>query len=520
MGGMNQLARAENDLETIADELVACRADPDLFVDRMFDWNGPELKGKAPESWQREVLRAIRDGLPLGKAIRIAVASGHGVGKTCLVSWITLWSMATCTDCRGVITASNESQLYTRNRAELRKWFRLFRGRLFFDLTATALISADTAHEQTWRVDLLPWNEHRPESFAGLHNQGRRIIVIMDEASVIPPIIWQTIEPVMTDVNTEIVWCVFGNPLHNVGPFRECFGRFAHRWRRWHIDARDVGISDKEQIKQWAEDHEENSYFFMTRVRGQFPTASALQFISADLVEAAMVREVVDGPREPMVLGVDVARFGDDCSVLYPRRGLDARSILPMTFQGISIDRLVDKVLEFCMQHRVDVVFVDGGGVGGGLVDYLRKHNLPVEDIQFGARADRADQIKFANKRAEMWGAMRDALRYLAIPPSNELRDQLIGPEYDFNLKGELQLEKKSDMKRRGLQSPDMADALALTYARTVFPRDTLDWLGNSNNVVSEYDPFAPESEWPDRRSGQKLIERDYGLSQFGKGTD
>jgi hypothetical protein len=123
MGGMNQLARAENDLETIADELVACRADPELFVDTMFDWNGPELKGKAPEPWQREVLRAIREGLPLGKAIRIAVASGHGVGKTCLVSWITLWSMATCTDCRGVITASNESQLYTRNRAELRKSF-------------------------------------------------------------------------------------------------------------------------------------------------------------------------------------------------------------------------------------------------------------------------------------------------------------------------------------------------------------------------------------------------------------
>jgi hypothetical protein len=206
---MTVLAREQNDLETIADELVACRADPELFVDTMFDWqNEPELKGKAPEPSQREVLKAIRDGLPLGKAIRLAVASGRGIGKTALVSWICLWAMSTCTDCRGILTASNEAQLATRNRAELRKWFRLFRARVFFELTATALLSADVAHSMTWRLDLLPWNEHRPESFAGLHNQGRRILVVMDEASVIPAIIWQTIEPVMTDINESSHSCL------------------------------------------------------------------------------------------------------------------------------------------------------------------------------------------------------------------------------------------------------------------------------------------------------------------------
>jgi hypothetical protein len=304
-------------LEQIADELVECRSDPLAFVDRMFDWaNEPELKGKSPERWQREILRTIRDGLPLGKAVRIACASGHGIGKTCLTSWIVLWAMSTCRDCQGILTASNEAQLSTRNRAELRKWYRLFRGREFFTLTATALISADPAHEQTWRLDLLPWNPHRPESFAGLHNQGRRICVIMDEASSIEPIIWQTIEPAATDVNTEIIWCAFGNPLHSVGPFRECFGRFAHRWSTFHVDARTVSIADKEQIKQWAEDHTEDSYFFMTRVRGEFPSFSALQLIPNDLVEQAMTREIVHQPNDPMVLGIDVARFGDDASVI------------------------------------------------------------------------------------------------------------------------------------------------------------------------------------------------------------
>src|SRR6516162_8653393 len=118
-------------------------------------------------------------------------------------------------------TAATSAQIERSNRAKPPPVQRAVKssyadfaqeGQPFFDLTATALISADSAHEQTWRLDLLPWNEHRPEAFAGLHNQGRRILVVMDEASVIPPIIWQTSVPVMTDVNTEIIWAVFGNP--------------------------------------------------------------------------------------------------------------------------------------------------------------------------------------------------------------------------------------------------------------------------------------------------------------------
>jgi hypothetical protein len=483
---------SDNDLAQIADELVECRADPLRFVETMFDWSCAELNGAAPEPWQRQVLEAIRGGLPLGKAVRLAVASGHGVGKTALVSWIVLWAISTCTDTRGILTASNEAQLATRNRAELRKWYRLFRGRTFFELTATALISAGHAHEQTWRVDLLPWNEHRPESFAGLHNQGKRVLVIMDEASSIAPIIWQTIEPVMTDVNTEIVWAVFGNPLHSVGPFRECFGRFSHRWLTWHVDARDVGISDKRQIGEWAADHAEDSYFFMTRVRGLFPTAGSQQFISSDLVEAAMTQEVQALPNDPLIVGVDIARFGDDSSVIYARRGMDARSILPIEVRGASTDRLEDLILRFCLENRVDVIFIDGTGVGGGVVDHLlNRHNLPVEDIQFGGKAINAtNQIKYAQMRSMMWGNLRDAMPYLALPQRADLRDQLIGPEYDFNLRGELQLERKADMKKRGLQSPDIADALALTFARPVFPRQFDDWMG-TGNVISDYDPIA-----------------------------
>jgi hypothetical protein len=115
----------------------------------------------------------------------------------------------------------------------------------------------------------------------------------------------------------------------------------------------------------------------MTRVRGQFPTAGALQFIDTALVEAAMVREVQPLPNDPLVVGVDVARFGDDSSVIYARRGMDARSVLPIEVRGASTDRLEDLILQFCTQHRVDVIFIDGSGVGGGVVDHLaNRHNL------------------------------------------------------------------------------------------------------------------------------------------------
>jgi hypothetical protein len=230
----------------------------------------------------------------------------------------------------------------------------------------------------------------------------------------------------------------------------------------------------------------------MTRVRGLFPVQSALQFIPTDLVENAMEREIVRQPNDPLVLGVDVARFGDDDSVIFPRRGLDARSIPPIVLHDVSTDKLEDAILQFCLEHHVEVIFIDGGGVGGAVCDHLlNRHNLPVEDIQFGSRPSRGDQIKYAQKRSEMWGAMRDALKYLAIPNSAELRDQLIAPEFDYNLRGELQLEKKSDMKKRGLQSPDQADALALTFSRIVFPRAYDDWAGTGGNVVSDYNPFS-----------------------------
>ena len=162
------------DPEALAEWLNEVADDPVAFVEGAFDWGQGELAGMiGPEPWQRWLLEQIRDGLLTpGEAIKIALASGHGVGKSALCSWICLWALSTFPDTRGIVTASSESMLQTRFRAELRTWFRRFKAAEFFELTATSLISRDAAHEQTWRIDLLPWNANRPEAFAGLCQSG------------------------------------------------------------------------------------------------------------------------------------------------------------------------------------------------------------------------------------------------------------------------------------------------------------------------------------------------------------
>ncbi len=158
--------------------------DPYAFVLYSFDWGNGELKGyDGPEDWQRDVLIRIGDKLKSNKigmyeAIQEAVASGHGIGKSCLVSWIILWSMSTHEDTKGVVTANTETQLKTKTWSELAKWHRLCITKHWFTFTATALFSVDKEHEKTWRFDQVPWSEHKTEAFAGMHNKGSRVVII------------------------------------------------------------------------------------------------------------------------------------------------------------------------------------------------------------------------------------------------------------------------------------------------------------------------------------------------------
>ncbi len=253
--------------------------DPAGFVAYAFPWGepGPLADRSGPDGWQQDLLEEVRDGLKTpGEAIRHAVASGHGVGKSALVAWLTLWAMATHADTRGIVTANTESQLRTKTWPELSKWSRMCICRHWFKLTATALHAVQPGHERTWRIDAVSWSEKTTEAFAGLHNAGKRILVVFDEASALPDAVWETMEGALTDEGTEILWFAFGNPTRNSGRFRECFGRFRHRWAARQVDSRTVAITNKEQIASWVADYGEDSDFVRVRVKGEFPRAGTL----------------------------------------------------------------------------------------------------------------------------------------------------------------------------------------------------------------------------------------------------
>ncbi len=499
------------ELSQVIEDLTEFTLDPLGFVMYAFPWGEPgsELENaKGPEDWQVRVLQHLRDCLNRGvafqdaaqSAIRLARASGHGIGKSALVAWIILWAISTFEDCRGVVTANTEKQLSTKTRAELAKWHRLFIGQDLFHLSATALYSSDRSHEMTWRIDLIPWSENNPEAFAGLHNAGKRILIIFDEASTISDVIWETIEGALTDVGTQIIWAVFGNPTRNTGRFRECFTRFSNRWNTEQVDSRTVSIANHAQHKEWIDDYGEDSDFVRVRVRGVFPRAGSMQFISTESVDQACLRDALAGLSDPLVLGVDVARFGDDASVIFIRKGRDGRTHAPRVFRGIDTMSLAGHVASAYNEFRADAVFVDGGGVGGGVVDRLRQLHVPCFDIQFGAKADAIpaedETDKYANKRAEIWGAMRKWLKSGgAIPADDQLKQELTALEYGFNQRDEIQLERKSDFKKRlpAVGSPDLADALALTFAYPVVAHQMAGRAGAEENmpmIESEYDPF------------------------------
>lgn len=447
-------------------------ADPLGFVMCMLPWGqvGTRLaKQTGPDKWQVDLLndlgKAVREGMDVADALPVlfAVASGHGIGKTALISWIILWFIATREHPQIIVTAGKKEQLTGKTWRELAKWNKMSLCGHWFHWTATKLEHA--LFPETWFAQAIPWSKNAPENFAGAHEE--HVLVIYDEASAVDDSIWEVTDGAMTTPGA--MWIAFGNPTKTTGRFFQCFGKFKHRWNHRHIDSRTAKMANRRLLDQMVEDYGEDSDYVRVRVRGLFPRAGSMQLITIDQFAAAVKRKAEGYEKFGKVLSVDVARHGDDQSVIVRRQ---QRKVWPLQRLRITdLMQLAARVAEAIDEFDPDVTFIDATGMGWGVVDRLNQLGYKkVIGVQTGEEADEPERFK--NKRAELWLRMADFVKNGgSLPDDKELETELTEPMYGFDEKQRYVMESKKDMKKRDLASPDGADALALSFTAPVAPK-------------------------------------------------
>jgi hypothetical protein len=465
--------------EQIQVELIKCFSSPLRFVLQFLPWGepGPLENYKGPDKWQTKTLQKIevliRQGLPLGSpAIRLAISSGHGIGKTALVSWLILWFISTRPRPQIIVTANTQQQLTTKTWRELAKWKEMLLHGDWFLYTATQLKLFD--RKETWFATAVPWSAANSSAFAGTHEE--HVLIIFDEASEIADIIWETTEGAMTTPGA--MWFAFGNPTSNTGRFRQCWTKFRKRWVRDKVDSRDAIMADKTQIQEWIDDYGIDSDFVKVRVLGEFPSAGSKQFIGSDIVQGAINRSHKDDPayvnprnvprRIPKIMGIDIGSYGGARSIIVMRHG---PHMLPKVFQlrDANHNVIAGYIGNAINEWEPDLVFIDATGYGHGVWLLLQQNGFDnVIPIYWGDRSMVMEPLTYYNPRIEIWHRMGKWLESGSIPDDNELFEDLIGPELHFDIGMRMRLESKQDMAKRGLPSPDKGDALALTFAHPV----------------------------------------------------
>ena len=467
----------------------ALRDDPERFVMFAFPWGeqGTPLEHfTGPRKWQRERLRAIAEHIQSNqgqvdfKMLRLAVASGRGIGKSALVSWLVLWMLSTRIGSTTLVSANSEAQLRSITWSEIIKWQAMMINSHWFEVSATKVFPAKWLTElverdlkkgtRYWAIEGRLWSEENPDAYAGLHNLDG-VLLIFDEASGIPDAIWDVSQGFFSENTPHRFWMAFSNPRRNSGYFFECFNSKRAFWDASNIDARDVEGTDKNIYQQIIDEYGEDSIQARVEVYGEFPAFGEDQFIAPRLVDEAAARPRYKDQSAPIVLGIDPARGGADSTVIAVRQGRDLIAL--KRFKGADTMEVVGHVIDAIDEHKPALTVIDEGGLGYGILDRLTEQRYKVRGVNFGWRAK--NPVMWGNKRAEMWGAMRVWLQTASIPTDRTLKSDLIGPRIKPDSSGTIFLESKKDMKARGLASPDAADAIAVTFAFPVAAREARD---------------------------------------------
>ena len=453
--------------------------DPEAFVLLAFPWgqaNTPLERFDGPRKWQRRVLRMLRDHIAANRGqmemdtLRAAVSSGRGIGKSALVSWLILWMLTTRIGSTVMVSANSEAQLRGVTWGELTKWAAMAINSHWWEISATKLVPAQWLTQiverdlkkgtRYWAAEGRLWSEENPDAYAGTHNMDG-MMLIFDEASGIADAIWPVGAGFFTENILDRYWFAFSNPRKNTGYFFECFHGKRDFWKTMQIDARTVEGTDPRVYQQIIDEYGEDSPQARVEVYGEFPAQGEDQFIAPRLVEDAEKRPAWKDPSAPIVLGVDPARSGADSTVIVARQGRDLLAI--RRYRGDDTMTVVGHVIEAIEDFQPALTVIDEGGLGYGILDRLVEQRYKVRGVNFGWKAK--SSIMWGNKRAELWGAMREWLKSASIPKDRQLKTDLTAPKVKPDSSGTVYLESKKDMKARGLASPDAADALACTFA-------------------------------------------------------
>jgi len=426
------------------------RDDPVKFV--------VEVLGATPLPYQAEFLQAIADG-----ERKMSVRSGHGTGKSTSASWAMLWYVLLRFPNKVVVTAPTSGQLFDALFAELKRWINELPKQLQPMLTvksdrvelaaapSEAFISARTSRAET------------PEALAGVHSEN--VLLVVDEASGVPEKVFEAAAGSMSGHSATTI--LLSNPTRSSGTFYESQTRLAGSWwtRRWSCV--DSPLVSDEFVDEMRMRYGEDSNAFRIRVLGEFPLADDDTIIPFHLVESAMHRDIETDENATTVWGLDVARFGSDKTALAKKKGSVITEVT--SWQGLDLMQTVGRVKAeydgLPISLRPVEILVDVIGMGGGVVDRLRELGVPVRGINVGESPSMGDT--YVNLRAELWFKMRGWLeqRGAKLPKNDQLIAELTSIRYSFVSSGKMKAESKDEMRKRGLSSPDLADAVCLTLA-------------------------------------------------------
>ena len=406
--------------------------------------------GVEPDTWQIEALQAHDNGED------VAIRSGHGVGKTALLAWIVIHDLACFPYAKIPCTAPTGHQLRDLLWAEIGMW--LARSPLKEWLKWTATTVQAVGYEESWFAVARACSV--PENLAGFH--APKCVYIVDEGSGVADNIFQVVDGAMTTSGAQLVMA--GNPTSMGGYFHDAFFKNRSQWHTVHVSSEQSNRVEPAYCETMAAKWGRDSDIYKVRVLGDFPDAQTDSFIPLSSVEQAVRLWQDMLPGTPVIIGVDVARYGDDETVFVTRAGNKVIAI--ERHNGWSTTATAGRCVQLAREHGASSVAIDDSGVGGGVTDMLNE-SMPVEfptcaviPMNFGGPGD----DDYSNMTGRMYGRIKELLRIaaLGLPDDEDLIAQLTTRKYRLTSKGKLELERKDEMKRRGLQSPDIADALVL----------------------------------------------------------